>query len=47
MLKPHATIGYDAGHADGRAPPLAGIVMGMAISLLLWVMMVVLFLAMR
>lgn len=47
MPKPHATIGYDAGHADGRAPPLAGVLIGTAISLLLWAMVVALFIAIR
>lgn len=47
MLKPHATIGYDARHADGRAPPLAGVLIGTAISLLLWALIAALVFAVR
>lgn len=38
MLKPNIAIGHHGPLAAGRAPPMAGIVIGTAISLLLWAM---------
>jgi hypothetical protein len=38
MLKPTVAIGHHNPLGTGRAPPMAGIAIGTAISLLLWAM---------
>lgn len=47
MLKTNAAVGFHAPTTTSRVPPLAGVIIGTAISLLLWAMILVAFFAMR
>lgn len=47
MFEPNVAIGHTRSLATGRAPPMAGIVIGTAISLLLWVLILAVVFAVR
>ncbi|NIJ29821.1 hypothetical protein FHT00_001768 [Sphingomonas insulae] len=47
MLKTNAAVGFHAPPTADRVPPLTGVMIGTAISLLLWAMILATFFAMR